>query len=75
MTVTQLGSGSLRYGLGLHPWFPRSAGTCPTTSVRGVWLSGADPLPTSHTEAFPKTWDLRDRLDPKRKFLPNSPLD
>jgi aldose 1-epimerase len=59
VAVTHLGGEPLPYGLGLHPWFPRSAGTRVTAPVRGVWLSGADPLPTEHTTAFPATWDLR----------------
>jgi aldose 1-epimerase len=58
VTVTHLGEGSLPYGLGLHPWFLRSAGTRLTAPVQGVWLSGDDPLPTGHTRAFPSSWDL-----------------
>jgi aldose 1-epimerase len=62
VTVTHLGEGTLPYGLGLHPWFLRSAGTRLTAPVQGVWLSGADPLPTAHTPNFPATWDLREGI-------------
>ncbi|MBX3618941.1 MAG: aldose 1-epimerase [Rhizobacter sp.] len=58
VTVTHLGAEPLPYGLGLHPWFPASAGARITAPVRGVWLSGADPLPTRHTTSFPDSWDL-----------------
>ena len=73
VTVTHLGGGSLRslpYGLGLHPWFLRSAGTRLTAPVHGVWLSGADPVPTAHTETFPATWNLGERID-----VNGSPID
>jgi len=59
LTVTHTGPDPLPYGLGQHPWFLRSATTRLQTDVRGVWLSGADPLPTAHTQTFPPTWDPR----------------
>ncbi len=58
VSVTHLGPEPLPYGLGMHPWFPRSSGTRITAPVRGTWLSGNDPLPTEHTERFPPSWDL-----------------
>ena len=61
--VTHLGDDALPYGLGLHPWFPRGAGARLTAAVQGVWLSGADPLPTQHTPHFPPTWDLNAGID------------
>ncbi len=57
LTVTHTGEGSLPYGLGQHPWFLRSATTRLTAPVQGVWLSGADPLPTQHTTDFPPGWN------------------
>ena len=69
VVVTHLGSGTLPYGLGLHPWFKRGADTRLSAPVSGVWLSGVDPLPTAHTEQFPSTWDLRDRA-----FMGGGPL-
>jgi len=41
------------YGLGQHPFLPRSASTRLATQVQGVWLSASDPLPTQHTTEFP----------------------
>ncbi|OUM04310.1 aldose 1-epimerase [Variovorax sp. JS1663] len=58
LEVQHLGPAPLPYGLGVHPWFPRTAGTRIVAPVRGVWLSGADPLPTGHTEHIPEDWDL-----------------
>lgn len=56
--VRHLGAQPLPYGLGLHPWFPRTPGTRITAPVQGVWLCGDDPLPTQHTQQFPPGWDL-----------------
>lgn len=56
--VRHLGAQPLPYGLGLHPWFPRTPGTRITAPVQGVWLCGDDPLPTEHTQHFPPGWDL-----------------
>ncbi|MEP6823175.1 MAG: aldose 1-epimerase [Ramlibacter sp.] len=58
LQVRHLGAGPLPYGLGLHPWFPRTPATRLSAPVRGVWLCGADPLPTAHTQQFPPGWDL-----------------
>jgi aldose 1-epimerase len=58
LDVQHLGKTPLPYGLGVHPWFPRTAGTRIVAPVQGVWLSGEDPLPTRHTEQIPQDWDL-----------------
>jgi len=60
------------YGLGLHPWFLRSATTRLTTSVQGVWLSGADPLPTKHTTEFPAGWDPRAGMEVNGTLIDNA---
>ncbi|CAN7444342.1 aldose 1-epimerase [Acidovorax sp. LjRoot129] len=56
--VVHRGAQPLPYGLGLHPWFPRTPGTRVTAPVQAVWLCGDDPLPTEHTTQFPPGWDL-----------------
>lgn len=63
VVVTHRGEAPLPYGLGLHPWFLRSPSTRLQAQVRGVWLCGADPIPTQHTLEFPATWDLRSGAD------------
>ena len=59
VSVTHVGPEPLPYGLGLHPWFPRTAATRLHAHVDGVWLSGRDPIPTAHTLRLPSSWDLR----------------
>jgi len=56
--VRHLGTAPLPYGLGVHPWFPRTPQTRITAPVQGVWLCGEDPLPVAHTTEFPSGWDL-----------------
>jgi aldose 1-epimerase len=58
VSVTHRGDDPLPYGLGLHPWFPRTPQTTVTARVGGVWLCGADPIPTRHTTEFPAGWNL-----------------
>ncbi len=58
VSVVHRGAEPLPYGLGLHPWFPRTPSTRVTAPVEAVWLSGDDPLPTIHTRQFPHGWDL-----------------
>lgn len=70
--VTHLGEEPLPYGLGLHPWFNRSAGMRLTAPVRGVWLCGDDPLPTSHTDRLPPSWDLNTGAPVTGSFIDNA---
>lgn len=72
VSVTHLGEAALPYGLGLHPWFPRSPQTRLQAAVQGVWLSGADPLPTAHTEDFPATWDLNKGMNVNGTLIDNA---
>lgn len=58
LRVRHLGATPLPYGLGVHPWFPRTAQTRITAPVQGLWLCGDDPLPLAHTTDFPAGWDL-----------------
>lgn len=57
--MTHQGTEPLPYGLGQHPFFLRSPLARLTTQVQGVWLNGADPMPTAHTTQFPSGWDPR----------------
>jgi aldose 1-epimerase len=58
--VRHLGDAPLPYGLGVHPWFPRTPQTRITAPVQGVWLCGDDPLPVAHTTDFPPGWNLNE---------------
>ncbi len=57
LSVTHLGPRPLPYGLGLHPYFTRNAGTMVRSRASGVWLSGPDPIPVVHATTLPPTWD------------------
>ncbi len=72
ISVTHLGDSSLPYGLGLHPWFPRTPQTRLHAAVQGVWLSGADPLPTAHTADFPATWNPNQGMDVNGTLIDNA---
>jgi aldose 1-epimerase len=65
LTVTHCGDTPLPYGLGQHPAFTRTPACRLQAAVAGVWLCGADPIPTRHTQQFPQGWDLN----------PGQPLD
>lgn len=57
LEVTHLGDKPLPYGLGLHPYFMRTARTLLQSPADGVWLAGNDPIPVRHTTEFPPGWD------------------
>lgn len=42
-------------GLGLHPYFPRTAEASLRFAASGVWINGADSLPSRH-EPVPPRW-------------------
>ncbi|WP_104202622.1 aldose 1-epimerase [Billgrantia saliphila] len=47
LAVTHLGVSPAPYGLGLHPWFPRTADVRVDAAAEGVWEVDADQLPTA----------------------------
>lgn len=53
--VRNSGARALPFGLGLHPWMPRSAGVTLRASAREVWRSGADKLPAAAVP-IPAAW-------------------
>ncbi|TWO68679.1 aldose 1-epimerase [Caenimonas sedimenti] len=71
LQVRNLGSDPLPFGLGLHPWFPRTENTRITTPVKGVWLCGDDPLPTAHTTVFPEGWNLNEGMQAWGSLIDN----
>ncbi len=70
--VRHLGPEPLPYGLGLHPWFPRTPDTRISAPVQGVWLCGSDPLPTRHTEWFPEGWNLNGGISAHGNLIDNA---
>ena len=57
LQVTNTGQTALPFGLGLHPWLERSEQVMLRARARGVWMSGADSLPTGQA-AVPADWDF-----------------
>lgn len=71
LAVTHQGDRSLPYGLGLHPYFLRSSHTLLRSKASGVWLSGPDAIPVSHTDKLPPTWDFNEPASMDGTFIDN----
>ncbi|MCE8032690.1 aldose 1-epimerase [Halomonas sp. MCCC 1A11057] len=71
LAVTHLGEPPVPYGLGLHPWFPRSADVRLEATAEGVWEVDADQLPTGwrRLEAT-ESWNFS-----RGKRLPSDRID
>lgn len=70
--VRHEGDEPLPYGLGLHPWFVRAADTRIQAAVQGVWLSGADPIPTGRSTTLPADWNLPTGMPAHGSFIDNA---
>lgn len=59
LAVVNAADRSLPYGLGIHPWLPRTPRTTLAMRAADVWLEGADHLPTARVpiSAHPD-WDF-----------------
>lgn len=57
LKVTNSGPHPLPFGLGLHPWMPFPEDARLRAAADGVWLSGADKLPTERV-APPAAWNF-----------------
>jgi aldose 1-epimerase len=55
IAVRNMGLDALPFGLGLHPFMPRGAGTTLHAPAGQVWLNGANRLP-SHAVPVPEDW-------------------
>ncbi len=65
------GDAALPFGLGLHPWFPRTPRMRVQAGVDGTWQSGADPLPTGYTRDLPEDWNLNTGIPAHGSFIDN----
>jgi len=72
LSVTHRGKQALPYGLGQHPWFMRTPQTRLQANVKGVWLSGKDPMPLAHSPRFPPSWDLPNGLNVNGTLVDNA---
>lgn len=57
LKATNNGAHALPFGLGLHPWLPHPEEARLRAAAEGVWLSGADKLPSQRV-APPAAWDF-----------------
>ena len=57
LRVTHLAENPAWHGLGLHPYFPRAAGTRLQATASEVWLSDASQLPTGRVPV-PDEWNF-----------------
>lgn len=57
LDVLNAGEVVLPFGLGLHPWLPRSGGVTLQARASQVWMSGMDKLPTQAV-AVPDEWSF-----------------
>ncbi|RON50273.1 aldose 1-epimerase [Pseudomonas frederiksbergensis] len=69
LQVTHLGEHAVWHGLGLHPYFPRTASTRLQASARQVWLCDSAKLPTQ-LSPLPADWDFQ-----QLKALPQTLVD
>ncbi|MVV50774.1 aldose 1-epimerase [Pseudomonas sp. PB120] len=58
LQVTHLAEQAAWHGLGLHPYFPRTANTRLQALSRQVWQCDASKLPT-HLDSLPADWDFQ----------------
>jgi aldose 1-epimerase len=72
VSLVHVGREPLPYGIGIHPWFVRTARARLRAVVQGVWKTAADPLPIAHTEEFPPTWDLRESVAVNGTLIDNA---
>lgn len=54
LCLTNRGKHALPFGMGLHPWFPRSAGTTLAFSANGHFPRDADGLPAGSWQPHPQ---------------------
>ena len=59
LTVVNCAATTLPYGLGFHPWLPRTPDILLSAPAQGVWLEDQDHLPTARVEIGERPeWDF-----------------
>ncbi len=73
LAVEHRGETACLYGLGLHPWLPRSAATTLEARATQVWLEDARHLPTDKVRvAEVPDWDFRHRRHLPPRWINNA---
>ncbi|MES2900160.1 MAG: aldose 1-epimerase [Pseudomonadota bacterium] len=57
LEVSNHGDATMPFGLGLHPWMPRTGGVLLRAAAQTCWERGADGLPAAPI-AIPPEWDF-----------------
>ena len=57
LDVRNAGDTPLPFGLGLHPYFPRTPGVTLQAAARAMWQPGPDKLPV-HADRVPEAWSF-----------------
>ncbi|MES3025223.1 MAG: aldose 1-epimerase [Pseudomonadota bacterium] len=57
LEVQNCGAARLPFGLGLHPWLPRTEGVTLRAAAHATWQRGADGLPAAQI-AIPEDWNF-----------------
>lgn len=70
LAVQNRHSTAVPLGIGLHPYFPRVPGASLRFEASGVWMNGADSLPSEHA-GIPREWDHSSSLPVGRLHLDN----
>ncbi|MGF6776060.1 aldose 1-epimerase [Paraburkholderia sp. GAS334] len=71
LTARNLGDRPMPFGMGHHPYYPRTANTVMTASVEAMWHADADVLPT-HLGAHPAVDALRNGMSADAFDLDNN---
>jgi aldose 1-epimerase len=72
LSVENRGNESLPFGLGFHPWLPRTPTTLLRAAADAVWEEQEDHLPAGdHPVALPPEWDFRTAKSLPRGFINN----
>lgn len=59
LSVTNRGAQRLPFGLGLHPYLPRTAGVTLQAKAETLWIPGPDKLPV-RAEPVPAAWSFQE---------------
>lgn len=72
VTITSTSDGPLPFGMGFHPWFPRSAETRLTFQADHVWLMDDTHMPLEKVRiATQPDWDFRAGAALPQRFINN----
>jgi aldose 1-epimerase len=72
LSLTHCGEFPLPYGLGQHPWFPRTPGVTLRARATGVWLEQPPAFPQDSEPApLPEEWDFNTPRPLPEDFIDN----